>query len=1017
MNKRDNWSILDEHSRRGAGFGSADSNSSSAGSSASERLKQFFVFKQQAVSTCLMQGLQALENWIVAQENKQSKLASAYAPTPIRASSSQVDSIGDSTNVAFNAEMAVELSAQQTRLQPGQIAARNPFQSIVQFVKDGISPTGKPEGNDASSAATARKNLMKSALEQVQVVSVMGHTITFYGVRRYHVSFASVSLNIPLQRFLSKLISFACCGGLCLEELIATVQTVAPIAQQLLGQPEASQQQYPQFLKAIIALADYPLRAMSWASQVIVGMWRRNGSAVENLIYNYTRYYFSQMFRHNDLHAVQFAGLFLGPDAILALSIDRFEVTNALEVDSYFTTSSNDLLREYRPPLISELLHFLCNYVTAVPVILMQAEDLETASASGQPGQPPIAVNPSAAEIETLKTVVSREVVHQVLAGEVTDHRTGERSATGVSFGTLQKVKSSFGGNRGHVTDALIKEVADEFCVQMRIGSVSTQDEGKIVYELAPKGFELVDLEYVNLSFMELQQAVDKVKTFRRKQSSASTASKPLSAGADKQSAYQPIIQPAAIPKAHESFCRTRHLLFRPLFLTLIERVLNICMREECRAGGVDRYVIALICKAIHLLTLQLHIYDLRPTQFSNGTSNWWASVDYPTFFEDTFKSKTSMTVEGAPEQSPLTGCGVGVLKHLATIWNTKLLGNDECYESGLGWLLKEYFTRSIAGRGYLQSVNISFAVKSLTGGDVGGAVGSDAGANSAAASKAALLAKKKAAAQQRALAALSKQASAFSSSFANDMKDDDEEDTISDQKSVHSTVSSETQPTGSEHATASANLETGALDCILCRERTGEATGHLCYAFPSTQLARAATESESSDALIGRMKNTYRVVCVEGCDVFAERDNIFNSTPSSSSSSSAASASAVVTNSPRVVGHLQQGDHVIVACQSAMTDSRVRTGRESASHGGTGGSIGGKNSIVRVHNWVYLTHPIQGWAKLYDTVADQGNTKKGVSYLRPVLDLMYSRHGMARLHGKYSLWSLFHMSNCIRFQ
>jgi hypothetical protein len=1007
MNKCDNWSLLDERNKRGQGLVSSRV-SSSAGDLAHDRLVEFFGYKKQAVRACLFQALETLEAWVAAKDNetmlagrsKDALMTGRPSAIPVSPVAQELDA-----SIAINEEMAADINAHQKH-QAGPasaLSAPNSLNNFFQLFKSAISSSSS-SGNQTDVFDTAIKTALTNSSHRA---TMLGQIITFYGVRHYHVSFAPFSMHLPLQRFISKLMNTACWGGVNLQDLIQEVFS-------LTLNPPSEPAPQPSCLKAIIALADYPMRTLSWAAQVTAGMWKRNGLAVENLNYNYQRYHFVQIFRNNDIHALQIAGLWLGADAILALAVDRFELTTALEVDSYFP-HTKDALKEYRPPLMIELLRLICNYVTAVPTVLVGSGELAHISASSSPTSS--AVDPERATPEGIKLAVSREVVHLVIAGEVIDHRTGERSNTGVTFGTLQKIKSTMGWGKGHVTDAILKEVADELCIQQRIGGVNADDEGKIVYELSSRGFEFVDLEYINLSFAELQQASEKVKMHRRRREQQSQALRPD----DSEIVYRPIISEIAVPRAHEAFLCTRNMLFRPLFMSLLERLLSLCMRDECRAGGIQRYVIALVCKVIHLLTLQLHIYDHNrvPAAGLSGEANWSAGVEYPRYYETVFRkvdealSTNKVAVEGM-SVDPHTGCGFGVLKFLAEVWTKKLLMSDECYEAGLGWLLSQWFSRSVYASDYLQSVGITFASKAnvQVSASSRSTVSSNASGSSAdgATNRAASLQKKRAAAQQRALAALNKQATAFSNSFAGEIDADDETNKASRDDTSLTTPSTNPNNAGNDpspgfSSTASPELssltpESGAMDCILCREKSGETIGHLCYAFPTMMLARAHTESDISDPLVNRMKYTYRVVCLEGVDVFAEKVDF-------------SSQSQLVP--ARLVGHLQQGEHVLLATHTNLQG--ISSPAPSLSNN-VNWHLTARTGVIREGHWVYVRFPVQGWAKLFDTINTQSDTalassgassqdnslknkkivSKGIVYLRPVLDLMFSRHGPARL-------------------
>ena len=77
---------------------------------------------------------------------------------------------------------------------------------------------------------------------------------------------------------------------------------------------------------AVSLMCEYALRCLSLAAQVEQGMWRRNGNAVANLIYNYNRPLLSRNFRDLDVASLQLGIMWLGPEIVLRNMVTVFEV-------------------------------------------------------------------------------------------------------------------------------------------------------------------------------------------------------------------------------------------------------------------------------------------------------------------------------------------------------------------------------------------------------------------------------------------------------------------------------------------------------------------------------------------------------------------------------------------------------------------------------------------------------------------------------------------------------------------
>ena len=178
--------------------------------------------------------------------------------------------------------------------------------------------------------------------------------------------------------------------------------------------------------------------------------------------------------------------------------------------------------------------------------------------------------------------------------------------------------------------------------------------------------------------------------------------------------------------------------------------------------------------------------------------------------------------------------------------------------------------------------------------------------------------------------------------------------------------------------AAAATSLEDGAPECILCREKSGDAMGYLAFLQCSSTVKRALQKHSDCQ----EMQSVYRVVALQGCKV----------TVSASKSS-------------KVIGQIRHGEHVLVA---------RRAGR-----------------------WMRVVSPVLGWIPLYQRLtplpkevdiaarsaallqperyqrllnthedpAGQNPDKAVLEViLHPLTDLQFNHFGGERVHGQFHL-------------
>ena len=206
-------------------------------------------------------------------------------------------------------------------------------------------------------------------------------------------------------------------------------------------------------------------------------------------------------------------------------------------------------------------------------------------------------------------------------------------------------------------------------------------------------------------------------------------------------------------------------------------------------------------------------------------------------------------------------------------------------------------------------------------------------------------MAKRRLEAQRRAVSAMTKQAASFATAA---MDDDDEE-------------GMDGQPLDSAVAPS---LEDGAPECIVCREKSGEAMGYL--AFLQTSSVIKGVLQRHSDCK--EMQSVYRVVASGGCTITQH-----------------------ASRTSKTLAHVPHGGHVLVGS---------RAGR-----------------------WMRIVSPTPGWTPIYQSIspvqkpgADSLSETEGYQrllyekpgapiptlkvILHPVSDLQFNHFGGERVHG-----------------
>jgi len=704
------------------------------------------------------------------------------------------------------------------------------------------------------------------------------------------VSNLPVSMHLPVHRLLGKLVSFAANGGVDLGSVVG-----------LLGRLS---------LRDGTSLLEHPLRCLVFASQVFCGMWRRNGYTAGNLAYNYGRAPLSRTLRDMDIVSLQLAVFALGPDAFLATLVSRFEITAMLDVrpeklDEFFaqplssSARGHPDLREYQPPLLSELLKLLITTATYTPACLLESN-----------GQGP----ESSAGAEGWRRMLKREVVHQLLCGAQT-------------LGQLQRVKTMVGSART-VSDSMLHAVVEDTCL-----SRADQDDSAPTLSLRPDSYSFFDPEFPNLTNQNQYKACDRMR-------------EQVKAHSQGDQEFIPLFSASSLPIPHKDLAGVRALLYRPLFFALLQRSVSLVVGCPLHTAGSK---LAILGRVVHLATLQLAL--LAPEAGAGAGSGAAFSVSAQEFYREAFAS-------GEPSGGTIArGCGSDFLLCLADVWREGTLRDDVLYHQGLGWVLQQIFTHSAEGRALLEAKGVSFAAGKTEG------EGEEAAAGQTKAQR-------QKAAMERANVESQKRAAAAFAAFQDDISDDD-----ADEDGAEMAVGAD----GKDGRVAEEPLP----ECIVCREKTAQPLGYLCFVQPSHVVKNALLAEPDCPDLM----TVFRVVAAGGCSVFAE-----------------AREGAKVTHT------LSQGQHVWAESKDG--------------------------------HWVQLKAPAVGWCCLY-RYTDPGELPPGshdehmppaklapllaggtlVVNLHPVSELQFGRHGSARLHVShcghtmhFDCWDMFYAANFSRF-
>eukprot|EP01041_Mallomonas_annulata_P000556 gene556-1070_t len=745
---------------------------------------------------------------------------------------------------------------------------------------------------------------------------ILGQSIILPGEKCFLVSSQPVSIHIPLHRFIAKVLLFASAGNvhITLNELFTSTSS-----------------------NAVAALIEYPLRCLALSAQVQIGMWRRNGSPVANLVYNYSRVPLCRSLRDADLVVIQASIIKTGPEAFIAHAIRRFEILPLFNSISFQTV--RDVLKlkgttysEKLGSLLMEFLRLLAMLTTHLPSRIRGYGTDSTSSTSTSTSSD--SVDESTRVKMIFQQPLAREIAHLVLSGAQ-------------KVGSLQQVKALI-GREDSIGDDELRDVIDILCIRKE------GEEGEpALLELRPAAYELFDAEHPHMSHHQLQTAMDAIRSRRKKDddekngngNGTSTTTAAAAAIKTGRKPLRPVISAVAIPQSTPSFAAARTILYSPVFLGVLTRSLLLCSDEDAEkllgAGLPNR----ILCRCIHLITLMIHCHASACEHIScHGAAGIMSNLgNLHDFFIVAFEAEN--------------GIAAPMLVAITKIWKNETTKDDVLYHEGLEWILQQLSALSPSAREYLISAGLEFAMKSP-----------DSSSHAADNNKR-IAGNRRKEAQKKAMEAMQRQALSFSKQMiSSDINDDEEGD-----GDGNSNMTDGTTNKSNNNLHPDISFEDISRECIFCHERTGDPIGYLSCLQPSCVV----TSSIQSGLDCPELNDIYRVVSLTGCPVF--------SAPSPHANE---------------LCRLPQGYHIRTGRRDGrylqiqiQTETRVKDGDKKNDVSGISAVTGWCPVFENGTGTTTLSNSLRGERH------QQSSSGSIVVHLHPVISLCFRRHGEARVH------------------
>ena len=161
----------------------------------------------------------------------------------------------------------------------------------------------------------------------------------------------------------------------------------------------------------ISLVIDFPLLDIIWASEIKIGMWRRNGQMIKDQLLNYADPPFCRSFRDLDLMLIQFMSTVTHSNYLLNHILNRFQLVDYLQsIEPMSDRRDRDY--QYFPVLLEEFLLLVTQIVTELPLppgIKVDDKDCQNAENASKPPQ-----------YERLVAMMKKEIIHKLATGAKT---------------------------------------------------------------------------------------------------------------------------------------------------------------------------------------------------------------------------------------------------------------------------------------------------------------------------------------------------------------------------------------------------------------------------------------------------------------------------------------------------------------------------------------------------------------------------------------------------------------------
>jgi hypothetical protein len=429
------------------------------------------------------------------------------------------------------------------------------------------------------------------------------------------------------------------------------VSALSDLIESLGNQPDGSSQ--------LTSLADHPLLAALFASQIRVGMWRRNGAVMTDQLMNYADPPFARVYRDFDMLTMQFASIAAasGAETLVAhifcrygvleyLSQRRYSVgTSAVNRGALGTVHKRDEI--FLPALLEESLLLIINLVTEVP--LPPSDDISARSIP----------------------VIRRELIHR-LAG---------------SPATFSQLQESLNAINDHSklppadVERFIYEIADR-------------------REQAPLSLEPPLFHLKKELWCQYDPAYPRMLQRAHQQAMEARPAPPK----DKPTAMAP-----ALPDPHPCFARFREsVMFNRTLLRALRSLLLVATAQRTSLPQYDwiRRHWTLQCnsaeysRAVHLITLFLHVAcsTVEPAPSENEAFKSSSRVVELFLLDEEVIPSTEATDADEEEGEPKEDSGAGgadvklphLLRALLDLHDATDPVHDACYRNWLGWIIEK---------------------------------------------------------------------------------------------------------------------------------------------------------------------------------------------------------------------------------------------------------------------------------------------------------------------------------------